>query len=139
MEVFRCICVRFNFVGFHNWPEAKGKRSYLAQRHRHRFFVEIELETFHNDREVEFHDFLDFCKAILLKGDGIISGVELGRASCEDIATFLESHITRRYPDRLLKISVFEDNEVGAITRLYREGGREGDKKRERSVPQTLP
>jgi len=106
-----CI-VRYQAPGFHNWPDASGERAYLADRHRHLFFVEAKIELNHNEREIEFHDFLDSCKSIF-------SGGELGSSSCETIAENLVEAIQAQWPDRRIGVSVFEDNEVGAYVSNY--------------------
>lgn len=100
--------VTFAVPGFHRWAEAPDHRDYLRSRHRHLFHVRVELELFHDDREVEFHDLRDF--AIELFGGG-----ELGTASCEMIARELLQEITRRFgQDRRALVEVWEDGECGA-------------------------
>ncbi len=99
--------VRFEVIGFHRWPEATGVRAYLGQRHRHKFFVEATAEVYHDDREIEFHDLLDFCKSHFPGGD-------MGSRSCEQMAKDLVNDITRRFGLRRVTVKVFEDNEVGA-------------------------
>jgi hypothetical protein len=99
--------IRFSVPGFHNWPGASGVRAYLADRHRHLFLVEVELQVFHEEREVEFHDLLDFCKTAFPGGD-------MEGQSCETMATGLYKEVAGQYPDRRLVVSVFEDGEVGA-------------------------
>ncbi len=102
------ISVRFSFVGFHRWPAAPSSHEYLASRHRHRFEVEARVEVFEDDREIEFHDFLDFCRSGLAEGDW-------GSASCEMMAAGLARTIVAEYPGRDVSVAVFEDGEVGAI------------------------
>jgi hypothetical protein len=113
----RTVTVRWEQVGFHCWPEAAGVRQYLSTRHRHKFFFTLTVDVFHNDREIEFHDLLDFAK-------GIIIEQELGRQSCEDLATTIIDAVVAKYPQtattRTIRVSVFEDNEVGAT--LTRKG-----------------
>ena len=46
-------------VGWHSWPEAGGRRTYLAASHRHQFGVSAEVGVTHTDRDVEFHDLQD--------------------------------------------------------------------------------
>lgn len=99
--------VRFQVPGFHCWQGATGDRAYLADRHRHLFHVEVKIAIFHNDRELEFHDFLDFCRANF-------PGGEMGGQSCEMMAETLIKAIQTRYPGRSMTVSVFEDGEVGA-------------------------
>ncbi len=100
--------VRFTREGWHSWPDAPESRAYLASLHRHLFHVEVQLEVFHAEREVEYHDLLDFCKEHFHGGDR-------GGVSCETMAKGLAQRITARFPERWGQVSVFEDNEVGAV------------------------
>lgn len=113
----RSIRVTFARHGFHNWPEAEGTRSYLAQRHRHLFHVSVELETFHDDREVEFHDLQDWCvrtwDQIGVEHQKSV-GKELGRRSCEEVALYFIYKLTRQFGGRRVSVEVTEDEDVGA-------------------------
>jgi len=104
--------VRYTVEGFHRWPGAlrtNWSRSYLADRHRHLFHVEVRLQVYHDNREVELHDLLDFCKEHTPSG-------ELDEMSCEAIARDIAYEITRQFGDeRAGVVSVSEDGEVGAI------------------------
>lgn len=100
--------VRFTKEGFHCWPSAPLSRAYLRDSHRHLFFVEAQIEVHHNEREIEFHDFLDFCR-------GQFQGGDMGAKSCETMASELLQQITRQWPGRFVEVSIFEDGEVGAI------------------------
>jgi len=66
------------------------------------------MDVAHGDREVEFHDLLD--EARLLVGDG-----EYGNKSCEHIATDIMAGLKQKYNAKQISVSVFEDNECGAI------------------------
>jgi len=101
-------CITFTQEGFHAWPQAAGKRIYLASRHRHLFHVEVQLEVFHDEREVEYHDLLDFCKACF-------AGGEMNGQSCETMARTLAEYVAMQYPGRYLTTSILEDGEVGAV------------------------
>lgn len=101
------IVVRFQVAGFHQWPDAPDNRSYLRDKHRHLFHVEASMPVSHNEREVEFHDFLDFCRRRFPGGD-------LGARSCESMAEALAITIKNRY-QRSARVAVFEDGEVGAV------------------------
>lgn len=107
MKIQRSAIVRFAVEGFHNWPNAMPPREYLVARHRHMFHYEVRVAVTHNDREIEFHDLLAFCK------DNCMNG-EMGGASCEDMAEDLIKKITLRFPGRKVIVKVFEDGEVGA-------------------------
>jgi len=100
--------VRFTSPGFHHWNGATGEREYLASPHRHLFFVEVSVEVSHDDREIEFHDLLDWCRSEFGSGD-------FGGQSCEMLARGLLEKIVRRFGKRRTIVSVFEDNEVGAV------------------------
>jgi len=102
MDIF----VRFTAPGFHHWAGASGERSYLAQPHRHLFNVEARVAVSHDDREIEFHDLLDFARAQFGEGD-------FGESSCERLARKLAKKMARRY-GRACCVSVSEDGEVGA-------------------------
>lgn len=108
---FTEIIIRYTFIGFHRWPDAPAHRQYLSDTHRHLFYVEASVQVFEHDREIEFHDFMDYCK-------GWTENVSLGSYSCEMIADNLAKKITRDYPNRRVSVSVFEDNEVGAKVTL---------------------
>lgn len=106
--IFKTANVRFTVEGWHSWPEATGKREYLSQRHRHLFYIHVSIGVYHNEREIEYHDLLDFCKAKFPSG-------ELGRSSCETLAENLINDLTMQWPGRSIQVSVFEDNEAGAV------------------------
>jgi hypothetical protein len=56
------ITVRWTHPGFHAWPEAPPNRAYLRDRHRHLFYYELTIPVTHADRQVEFHDLLEYAK-----------------------------------------------------------------------------
>ena len=105
--IHRTVTVRFTKEGWHNWPEAEGVRDYLASRHRHLFYYELTVSVGHNDREIEFHDLLEFASHAAVAG-------ELGRRSCEDMAEVILKAVRDKYPERTYACTVWEDNEVGA-------------------------
>jgi len=100
--------VKFVFEGFHNWPAAPIHRLYLRKRHRHLFHVDVQVELHHDNRDIEFHDLLDFCKSNVER--------ENGSMSCEAIGKKLIATLSQRFPGRWLNVSIFEDGEVGAIS-----------------------
>ena len=113
------IWVTFQKEGIHRYPAAASDPklaavSFLANEHRHMFHFRVDLEVFHDDREVEF---------ILLKREleGLYSTgtLQLNNMSCEMIARELLAYINQYYPKRDCVISVSEDNENGC-TLQYR-------------------
>jgi len=111
MKKQKFIWITFQKEGIHKYPDAPEGVEFLRHPHRHIFHFRVELEVFHDDREVEF---------ILFKREleGLYSSsiLQLDYKSCEMIADDLASYITKKYPNRDLVISVSEDNENGAIS-----------------------
>ena len=113
------IWVTFQKEGIHKYPAAledpalatgdKYDVSFLGYPHRHMFHFRVEIEVFHDDRDIEFIQFKRWLEE--LYGDGIL---QLDYKSCEMIAEELAETINKRYPDRKMTITVSEDNENGA-------------------------
>lgn len=117
MLVERWAVVRWEFIAWHRWPGASGDRSYLGQYHRHKFHVELAITTTHNEREVEFHDLLDFGR--YEQSQRISHRSDM---SCESMCEAIAEGVQGRYPDRSVIVAVFEDGEVGARMRFDPEG-----------------
>lgn len=100
------IIVRFTQAGMHRWRDAPQHREYLCAPHRHLFHVEVRLEVASHDREVEFHDLLDYASARF---------EVLGDWSCEMAAATLRLAVMSKWPGRKCAVSVFEDGECGAL------------------------
>lgn len=107
------LIVRFRVEGFHCWPGAKDHpgREYLADRHRHLFYVQASMPLHHDEREIEFHDVLAAARELFPGGD-------MGAMSCETMARNLAEHLCEKYK-RAAKVSVFEDGEVGAEVEVW--------------------
>ena len=106
------IFVTFQREGIHCWPGAKDLPGveFLANPHRHLFKFRVEVQVFHDDREIEFILFKRELEK--LYGDGIL---ELDYKSCEMIADELAKYMKDHYPGRFMKIEVSEDGENGAV------------------------
>ena len=111
--LFKTIWVRFQKEGIHKYPAAPEGVEFLRHPHRHIFHFEVELEVFHDDRDVEFILFKRELENLYAKGT-----LELHYKSCEMLCDDLAAYILEAYPDRWLRISVSEDNENGA-TAVY--------------------
>ena len=104
------IWVTFQKEGLHKWPDATQHPGveFLANEHRHMFHFRVDLEVWHDDREVEF---------ILFKRE--LSGLydnktlESSHKSCEMMADELAEYIKLHYPGRDLVVEVSEDGENG--------------------------
>jgi hypothetical protein len=107
------IWVTFQKEGLHAYPAAatdpklKAVR-FLANEHRHMFHFRVELEVFHDDRDVEF---------ILLKREleALYDGgaMQMNHKSCEMLARELAAYVMKKYPNREVAIEVSEDGENG--------------------------
>jgi hypothetical protein len=109
----RKIWVTFQRAGFHRYPAASedpklSDVSYLGSRHRHLFKFRVEIEIFHNDRELEFHQVLNYCESLYKD-----NSLEIDYKSVEMIADDLYLRLADRYPDRYMAIEVSEDGECG--------------------------
>ena len=105
----KTIWVKFQKEGLHRYPDAPEEVGYLRNLHRHIFHFRVELEVFHNDRDVEFIMFKHELQN--LYSEGVLM---MDYKSCEMLAQDLGEYILTKYPNRRYNISVSEDNENGA-------------------------
>ena len=111
------VWVTFQKEGFHCYPAAGTDErlkdvSFLQYKHRHIFHFRVDIEVFHNERDIEIILFKRFCE------DMLGNKIELNNKSCETLATEMAEQIGAKYPNRKLKISVSEDNENGAYLEI---------------------
>lgn len=104
----KTIFVRWQREGIHKYPDAPDEVAFLRNDHRHTFHFEVEIEVFHDDREIEFimfkRDLEKFCD---LKS--------LNNKSCEMICDEIRSYLRKWYSsNRYVRVQVSEDNENGA-------------------------
>lgn len=103
------IFVTTSFQGIHCYPDAPDQVEYLKYPHRHVFNIKVQIDVFHNDREVEFHVFKSFIQSIIMDGD-------YNYKSCEMISDDIAKEISQNFSERKLTIIVDEDGENGSIT-----------------------
>jgi hypothetical protein len=103
------IWVTFQKEGIHKYPDAPEGVEFLKYPHRHIFHFRVELEVFHEDRDVEFILFKRELEKLFVDGT-----MQLDYKSCEMIADDLAFYITNKYSGRDLVITVSEDGENGA-------------------------
>lgn len=115
-NVQKMIWVTFQRVGFHRYPDAPENVKYLSETHRHLFKFRVGIQVYHGDREIEFHNFLNWLESLYSdKSNKLI----LDYRSCEMIADDLAFSIIDKYPKRDIEIEVSEDGECG-VTSVYR-------------------
>lgn len=110
------VVVKTSYEGVHCWPEAPEEVKFLRDPHRHVFEIEVKLQVFHDDREIEFimlkHKINKWLDAY--KDD---NGVwQMGRMSCEQVALQVIKMLEREYgKNRWIVVSVYEDGENGCM------------------------
>ena len=112
------IWVTFRKEGIHMYPAAATDPklatgdwldvSFLGMPHRHIFHFKVEMEVFHDNRDVEFIQ----AKRIMERwySDGTL---QLDHKSCEMIARELYARCLEQWPSRCYTIEVSEDGENG--------------------------
>ena len=113
------IWVTFRKEGLHKYPAAlddpklatgdEQDVSFLGYIHRHIFHFKVELEVFHDDRDVEFIQFKRWLESLYADGT-----LQLDFKSCEMICDDLAETINNKYPNRKMTITISEDAENGA-------------------------
>lgn len=113
------IWVTFQKEGIHKYPAAltdpslatgdEYDVSFLGYPHRHIFHFYVNIEVFHNDRDIEFIQFKRWLESLYANGT-----LQLDYKSCEMICDELAEIINSKYPNRKLNLKVSEDNENGA-------------------------
>ena len=100
----KSIVIKLEFEGIHAWPECNiPEVGFLKFPHRHIFHVTAKKVVTHNDRQIEIINLKRGMEAFVKR-----NGLDLGSASCEDIAESFIGHFQLSY------CQVLEDNENGA-------------------------
>ena len=121
----RYIKVSFQREGIHKFPGADTNPDYatgdwrdvsfLGYPHRHIFYFYVTLGVSHNDRDVEFIQFKRELERLYDEVDSSTAVLKLDYQSCEMIAESLINYIEEKYPNRAVRVEVYEDNENGGI------------------------
>ena len=116
------IWVTFQKEGTHRYPAAATDPklatgdwldvSFLASPHRHIFHFKVEMEVFHDDRDVEFIQLKR-----ILENWYSEKTLSVDYKSCEMIAKDLYDKIAVTWPARDIRVEVSEDGENGC--RIY--------------------
>ena len=92
----------------HCWPGAPEEVSFLRHPHRHIFKISVDIQQFGDDRDVQYFMLRNRIQPFIDKEWPL-------HTSCEMMAKAIKKEVRRRYPGRLVRVSVFEDGENGAI------------------------
>lgn len=122
MEKKSFIWVTFQKEGIHRYPEAGIDPalktgdwldvSFLAEPHRHIFHFRVEMEVFHDNRDVEFIQLKRIIESWYRT-----NVLQLDFRSCEMIARDLHMQLIIQWPARDYVVEVSEDGENGC--RIY--------------------
>lgn len=109
----RTITVKFAVEGIHKYPEAGTNPdladvSFLQYPHRHMFHFTVEIDVTHNNRDLEFIQVKRYCQRLF---NDII---DIDFMSCEMLCEQLIEQLSRKYPNRNIVVSCFEDDENGS-------------------------
>ena len=114
------------FEGIHCYPEAPIEVEYLREPHRHIFGVEVEMDAFNDDREIEFimlgHQVKKYIKSFPHDEHDV---AQLGDWSCEKVANKIADELLSVIPrsdQRDIIVTVMEDGENGATVYSWRTG-----------------
>ena len=116
-NIKRWIEVTFQKEGIHKYPLALTEPnladvSFLGHPHRHIFHFRVRISVMHNDRDIEFIQFKRWLESLYNSATAVL---DLNFMSCEMLAEELIAVINETYPNRSVIVSVFEDNENGAV------------------------
>lgn len=77
-------------IGTHCWPYAPEKYSYLANEHRHIFFIRCWFDVSNYDREIEINHMQDIIENQIKRDFGYRegTGADFVGMSCESIAEY---------------------------------------------------
>lgn len=106
------------FEGTHCYPDASEEVRYLRDPHRHVFGVRVEMEVYHDDRDIEFIMLKHRIQSHLYDTypcDHSTHIHDLNTRSCEHVARALASWLQACYGSRAITVAVDEDGENGAI------------------------
>ena len=90
--------------------------SFLGYPHRHIFHFKVEIEVFHNDRDIEFIQFKRWLEKLYAE-----KTLQLDYKSCEMMSDDLAEEIGKKYPGRDVIINVSEDGENGSEIIYHKE------------------
>jgi len=107
------VIAKIEIEGLHSWPEANDiepEVGFLANVHRHKWFITAKKPVFHDDRDVEFIMFKRKINRYLreMYYTSELDLCDFGSQSCEMIAEELYKEFDLCY------CAVYEDNENGA-------------------------
>lgn len=107
--------VSTQFRALHRYPDAEGAEEFLKHPHHHVFHVEVMVEQFHDNRDVEYFALVSFLEDLITESPGK-PPYDRWTMSCEQLARELLQRLLLKYgADRKYIVSVSEDGVNGAV------------------------
>lgn len=116
----RWIWVTFQKEGIHAYADALTNPrladvSFLGYPHRHIFHFKVEIQVFHNERDIEF---IQFKRQM----EGFYQDNEFNNQSCETLAERIVQTLRDWYRDtRNIRVTVSEDGENGTTLEWFKD------------------
>lgn len=105
----RYIYVTFQQEFIHRYPDAPDEVAYLRDYHRHIAHIKVQIEVYHNERELEFIMVKHNLAAVVSNYIRVTSD-----NSCETIAENIIEYVKKTYGEnRDIEVDVAEDGENG--------------------------
>ncbi len=102
--------VRFEWDSIHRWPDAPDQIAILRNLHRHKFYFQVDVQQFGEDRDIEYLMFQDEIKK------WVKAQPWPEYTSCEMFASRIKYWLEHSLSgERLVRVSVYEDNENGCV------------------------
>lgn len=122
----KTITVTTSFEGIHRYDKAPKEVAFLRTPHRHVFNVRVEVEVFHDDRDIEFIILKHRIDEAIREEAGFDEHTntwDLETGSCEMVASRIaEMYLPQfvdKYNQRYIGVTVDEDGQNGATVSLY--------------------
>ena len=106
--------VKLRFEGVHHYPNAPHEVSFLRHPHRHLFYVEVSVEQFHDERDVEYIILKRWLRGEVIAPNLSRWNSDENTDSCETMARHILRKLIERFPNRDISVKVSEDEENGA-------------------------
>lgn len=115
------IIVKFDLEGSHYWDDAPDEYKLLKSAHSHNFHFEVEIPVLHSDRALEILEVRRVLRRAMLNmyGTGALRDEPCNfiSNSCERLAQWLETIVFNTYKMHANRVTVMEDEFVGAVYR----------------------
>lgn len=114
--------VRTRIEALHRWEDAPDEVAFLRDNHRHEFHITVQVQQFHDDRDVEYimlKNDLDHWLNNIWCAENTSKPYTLDEMSCEMIAKDIIEWLQEQFGDeRQYKVEVTEDGENGALVEV---------------------